>query len=97
MKFSEPVVEGIKQFIRTVFLGEIPVLIAVLAVIKGGINIDIGTFIIPWNIALAAFVAGTISVLQTSGMSALDKWIHLEDIKTPLDLTSLDSLKRIVE
>lgn len=94
MKFSASVVEGIKEFIRTILLGEIPVLIAVLAIVKAGINIDIGLFLIQWNVALAAFVAGTIGVIQTSGMSALDKWLHLEDVKTPLDLKSLDSLKK---
>lgn len=86
------VVEGIKELTRTFILGMIPVLVGVLAIIKAGINVELGTFIIQWNVALAVLVAGVIGVIQTAIMSGIDKWLHENDVKTPLDLRGLDRL-----
>lgn len=94
MNLSEPLVEAVKQFLRTIVLGMIPVIGAILLFIKSGINVEVGSFNINWAIALAMLVSGFISVVQTSLMSALDKWLHEKDIKTPLDLRSLDVLKK---
>lgn len=93
IKLSEPLLEAIKEFIRTFILGVIPIVGAVLLFIKAGIDTDNGTFNINWVGALAVLVAGVIGVVQTALMSAFDKWVHKNDIKTPLDLESLDSLK----
>lgn len=94
MKLSSPVLEGLKEFIRTVVLGEIPVLIGVLSIVKSGIDIEVGGFKVNGLLALAVFVSGTISVIQTALMSGLDKWLHKSDVKTVLDLTSMDTLKQ---
>lgn len=88
-----PVLEGLKEFIRTFALGEIPVLIGVLAIVKSGIDIQVGGFRINGILALAVFANGTITVVQTSLMSAADKWLHKSDVKTVLDLEGMDSLK----
>lgn len=82
--------ESLKEGLRTFLLGEIPVIIGVLAIIKSGINVELGTFIISWNVALASFIVGTIGVFQTALASAVDKWLHIKDIKTMFDLRGLD-------
>ncbi len=91
---SEAKVEALKQFIRTFILGEVWTIAAVLTVIATGINKELGTFMIPWNVALAIFVAETIVNLKTAITSGADKWLHTKDVSTPLDLRSLDSLKK---
>lgn len=94
MNLSKPLVEAIKEFARTFILGEIMVLIAVLGIVKSGINVEIGTFVVQWNVALATFASSTIGVVMTALPSAVDKWLHEKDVKTPLDLKSFDALKK---
>ena len=94
MKLSKELTEAVKELIRTFILGEIPVLIAILGVIKSGIDTEVGGFFVKWILVLAILTAGTLGVLQTALMSALDKWLHEKDVKTPLDLKSLDILKK---
>lgn len=92
-KQIDAVVEGLKEFIRTLLLGMLPVFGAVLLFIKSGINIEVGTFNINWMIAVAMLVSGFLGVFQTALMSAADKWLHKTGVETPLDLKALDSLK----
>lgn len=91
---SNQLVEALKEFLRTIILGEIPILGGILLFIKSGIDITVGTFNINWMIALAMFVSGTIGVVQTALMSAADKWLHVNDVKTVLDLEGLNRLKQ---
>lgn len=93
MKLSASAVEATKEFIRTMVLGEIPVIVAALGVIQVGIKTD-GTFDIKWMIVLAILAGESIGVLKTSLMSAADKWLHENDVKTPLDLKGMDTLKK---
>lgn len=90
---SAAFVEALKQFLRTLVLGFIPILGGVLLFIKSGIDTDLGTFNIKWLIVLAMLASGMIGVIQTALMSGFDKWLHEKDVKTPLDLKSMDSLK----
>lgn len=92
MSFSQPVIEGFKEFVRTMILGLVPVVGAILLFIKSGINVEVGSFNINWMIALAMLVSGFIGVMQTAIMSAFDKWLHKIDVRTPLDLRGMDSL-----
>ena len=90
---SNALTEAIKEFIRTLLLGEIPAVIATLGAMKSGIDAELGTFVVEWTLVGAVFVSYTIVNVQTALVRALDKYIHKNGIKTPLDLTSLDSLK----
>lgn len=90
---QKPTIEALKELIRTFILGELLVLIGVLGVIYSGINQQLGTFVIEWNVALAVLVGGSITNLQTALAAAVDKFLHEHDVKTPLDLRGLDSLK----
>jgi hypothetical protein len=94
MKLPEAVVEGIKEFIRTFILGMLIPIGAALGVIQAGINVELGTFLIQWNLALAVLASGAVGSLNTAIASAFDKWLHEKEIKTPLDLKSLDVLKK---
>lgn len=87
-------VEALKELLRTFVLGLIPVLILTLGVVVSGIDTEAGTFNIAWPVALAVFLAGAITVIQTSVMSALDKFMHKHNIDMPQDFKSLDSLKK---
>lgn len=89
---KEALLEGVKELIRTVILGMVIPVGAVLIVIKAGINVDLGTFLIPWNIAGAILASGFIGSLQTAIPSAVDKWLHKSDVKSPLDLRGLDTI-----
>lgn len=91
---SKAVVEALKEFIRTLVLGMIPVLVGALAIVKLGIDVEVGGFSIRWILVLAVLASGFVSVVQTALMSAGDKWLHSNDIKTILDLKSMDSLKK---
>lgn len=91
---SDQLVEALKEFIRTLILGMIPVASGVVLFIKSGIDVEVGTFNINWIIAWAMTVAGFLGVVQTSMMSALDKFLHESKVKTPLDLKPLDALKK---
>lgn len=84
---SKEIAESIKTFIRTLVLGLIPVISAVLLFIKSGIDIEVGAFNINWIIALAILSSGFIGVVQTALMTAVDKWLHEKDVKTPLDMS----------
>lgn len=92
MSLSKPVIEGFKEFIRTMILGFVPVIGAILLFIKSGINVEVGSFNINWMIALAMLISGFIGIVQTAIMSGFDKWLHENDVKTPLDLRGMDSL-----
>lgn len=87
-------VSAIQEFLRTLIIGEIFVLMEILGIIYLGINQELGTFIIQWNVALAVFVAQTVLLVKVSLGSALDEYLHKQGIQTPLDLQSLDALKK---
>lgn len=91
---SKEVVEALKETLRTFILGMIPVTIGVLAVIKSGIDVVVGGFSIKWILVFSIFVSGAIGAAQTAIMSGADKWIHEKKIETPLDLKSMDSLRK---
>lgn len=93
MKLSSATVEGIKEFFRTLILGMIIPIGSTIGIIKAGVNVDLGTFGIQWNLALAILVSGFLGSLQVALPKALDKWLHKNSVSTPLDLTRLDSLK----
>ena len=86
-------VSAIQEAIRTFILGMILVLVAVLGIIYSGINQELGTFLIEWNVALAVLTGGAITNLQTAIMSGLDKYLYKSGIDTPLNLKSMDKLK----
>lgn len=92
---TKPLIEALKELTRTFILGMVPVLGGILLFIKSGINVEVGGFNINWMVALAMLVAGAIGTLQTALMSALDKWLHENDVKTVLDLKSFDSLTKL--
>lgn len=87
------IISAIQEGMRTFVIGEIFVLIAVLGVVKSGINTELGTFIIAWNVAGAVLASGSIVNLQTALGSAIDKFLHKSGVQTPLDFKSLDNLK----
>lgn len=89
---SKQLVEALKEFIRTFVGGEILTLGEVIGVISMGINKELGTFGIQWNVAMAWLAVGTLANLKVGLTSAIDKWLHESDIKTPMDLKSLDTL-----
>lgn len=93
MKFSTELVESFKEGLRTFIGGELWTIVAVLGVIIAGINKELGTFLIQWNVALAILVADTAINLRTAISSAADKWLHEKDVRTVLDLRGLDTLK----
>lgn len=86
-------IESIKEAIRTFSIGEILTVIGVLGIIASGINKELGTFIIQWNVALAFFAFETIVNVKTALGRALDKYIHESGTKTLFDLKGLDTLK----
>ena len=87
------VIAAIQEGLRTFLIASIFVLIGTLGIVKGGINVELGTFVIEWNLALAFAVSGTITNIQTALGSALDKFLHKIGVETPLDLKSLDKFK----
>lgn len=91
---NEELVSSVQEGLRTFIIGEIFVVIAVLGIIKAGINVELGTFVIAWNVAGAVAASASIVNLQTAIGSALDKFLHKNDVSTPLDLKFMDSLKK---
>lgn len=91
---KDSVVEALKELVRTFILGMIPVFITVLGVINTGIDVKVGGFSIQWILVLSVMTSGVISVIQTALMSAADKWLHENKVRTPLELKGMDSLKK---
>jgi len=89
---SEAMTEALKEFIRNFIIGEIVTLTEVLGIIYLGINQDLGTFMIKWNVAGAVFAGQSIYLIKMCLLTALDKFGHEKKIKTPLDLRPLDAL-----
>lgn len=87
------VISAFQQFLRIFILGEIAVFLTVLGVIAGGINTELGTFMIEWNVAGAVAVVETIAAFKIATASAIDKFIHKSGVSTPLDFKGLDGLK----
>lgn len=92
-KLSPEFVSAVQEFLRTIAAGEILTLVTVLGIITAGINKELGTFMIEWNVAGAVFVAETIVVVKTALVKSVDKYIHKNGISTVLDIRALDSLK----
>ena len=93
MKLSEEAVGAIQEFLRTLVIGELFTLMAVLTIMASGINKELGTFVIEWNIALAVFVGDTLVNLKVALGSAIDKFLHKSGVETPLDMKALDFKK----
>lgn len=87
------VVSALQEGLRTFIIAEILTIIVVLGIIVSGINRELGTFLIEWNIALAVLVADTVVNLRTSIARGLEKFIYKSGVETPLNLKSLDGLK----
>lgn len=91
-EYKMAVLEGVKEFIRTFILGMVVPIGATLVIINNGINVVVGGFNINWLLAASILASGAVSALNTSFMSAIDKWAHKMEFKTPLDLTAMDKL-----
>jgi len=89
---SKELTEAVKEFVRTFSIGEVLTIIGVLGIIAAGINKELGTFVIQWNVAGALLVADSIVNIKTALGRALDKWLHEKDVRSPFDLRGLDSL-----
>jgi type IV secretory pathway VirB2 component (pilin) len=92
-RLSPEMLSAVQEFLRTLVLGEIFTFLAVITIIAAGINRELGTFVIEWNVALAVFVADTLVNLKTSIASAVDKYMHKSGVKTVLDFKGLDTFK----
>jgi len=90
---NKETVSALQEFLRTIAMGEIIILSEVLGIIYLGINQELGTFVINWNVALAVFVGQNVFNLKMALLSASDKWFHKKGMSTFLDMKSLDSLK----
>ncbi len=86
-------VSALQEFFRTFVLGMVVPVGAFLLVIKSGINIEVGGFVINWLLAWSVLASGAISALHTSLLSAVDKYLHKSGVETPLDFKGLDNLK----
>lgn len=87
-------VSAIQQFVRVVALGGVATLITVLGIISAGIDTELGTFIIRWNVVSAVAAVEMIAVVKVALASAVDKFLHESGIETPFDIKILDSLKK---
>jgi len=93
MKLSPEVVSAVQEFLRTLVIGELFTLMAVITIVVSGINRELGTFGIEWNIALAVFIADTLVNLKVALGSSIDKFLHKSGVETPLDMKVLDYKK----
>ena len=91
---KQQTIEALKELLRTFILGLIPPIVSVIYLIRDGINLETGEFNIAWVIVVAVLVSNALTVLGTAIMSALDKWLHENNVETPLDLKSLDKFAK---
>jgi len=87
------VISALQEGLRTFLISEIVTIVVVLGIIAAGINRELGTFLIEWNIALAVLVADSIINLRTGIARGVEKFLYKSGIDSPLNLTSLDNLK----
>lgn len=89
---KEALLESAKEFVRTMGLGMLIPVGAALGVVKQGIDVELGTFLIQWNVSGAILVAGFVGALQVAIPSAVDKWLHKKNVETPFDLKIMDKM-----
>lgn len=87
-------VEAIKELLRTWALAIIAALVVAIGMVVQGISTSTGEFAINWPVVVAIVATGALTGLQTAIASAVDKFLHKSGVETPLDLESLDSLKK---
>lgn len=79
-------VEGLKELVRTALMGGVSYLLT------GGVLQSIVTYFFSSRLSPEMIVI--LTGLLTSILSGLDKWNHKEGNKSPLDLKSMDVLKK---
>lgn len=87
------IVSALQEGLRTFLIAEILTIVVVLGIIVAGINKELGTFVIEWNVALAVLVADTIINLRTGIARGIEKYLYKSGIDSPLNLKALDNLK----
>ena len=78
------ILEGLKEVIRTSVLGFVYYLLTD-GVFQSFLAWAFGAKLDP-------FVYSTLIGLGTAGLRGLDKWLHVKDVKTPLDLKVMDQM-----
>jgi hypothetical protein len=86
-------ISALQEGLRTFIIAEILTLVVVLGIVVAGINKELGTFLIEWNVALAVLVADTIINLRTAIARGVEKYIYKSGIDSPLNLKALEKLK----
>ena len=71
-------------------MGVILGLVSVIGIILAGINKELGTFAIEWNVALATFTVEVLVTVKLALASGVDKWFHKKGVETPLNFKVLD-------
>lgn len=87
------IVSALQEGLRTFLIAEILTVVVVLGIIVAGINKELGTFVIEWNVALAVLVADSIINLRTGIARGIEKYLYKSGIDSPLNLKALDGLK----
>lgn len=81
---------ALQEFLRTLSMGIILGLVSVIGIVLAGINKELGTFAIEWNVALATFVVEVLVTAKLALASGVDKWFHKKGVETPLNFKGLD-------
>lgn len=85
-------ISALQEGLRTFIIAEILTIVVVLGIIVSGINKELGTFIIEWNVALAVLVADSIVNLRTAIARGIEKYIYKSGVDSPLNLKTLERL-----